>query len=142
MGIGPNLLSLAFKLFGHLLPQSWIKSLWQFASEYNIHIPAQEEHLELRREGDSFLTEKFAHSDIGTPALRSINKCRLYLEVTTLSDILDGSGKRYCNHIMNGHNDNERSSYHRWPQQQNSGLNDWRIWQRSIKIFPAMHKGM
>ena len=70
VGIGRNLFSLDFKLFGHLLPQSWIKSLWQFASEYNIHIPAQEEHLELRREGDSLLTEMFAHSDTGTPALR------------------------------------------------------------------------
>ena len=142
VGIGQNIFSLDFGLYGHLLPQSWIKTLWQFASEYKITLPSSEKNLQLHRRGDIYLMEEYAHKGLRISELRAINKCRLFLQVTTLSDIIDGSGHRLCNLAKNGHKNNDRPSYHQWPIQSNPGPADWRIWRKAMRqSFPRDDHG-
>ena len=65
-----NLFDLDFSLYGHLLPPSWVKSLWQFAWEYSITLPIHHTLPNLQRDGDSFLTEQFATSGFKKEQLR------------------------------------------------------------------------
>ena len=38
IGIGRNLFTLNYSLFGHLLTECWIKNIWKYASENEIRI--------------------------------------------------------------------------------------------------------
>ena len=54
IGIGRNLFDLDYDTFGEILPDKWIKSLWQSNHEYQISIPSVSLLLDLHRENDVF----------------------------------------------------------------------------------------
>ena len=60
IGIGNcSLFDINYDHFGHLLPRTWIRSLWQFVHEYQIKLPSYEHILTERRDNDKFLMEEF-----------------------------------------------------------------------------------
>ena len=60
IGIGNcSLFNIDYDLFGHLLPRTWIRSLWQFVHEYRIKLPSYEDIITARRDNDKFLMEEF-----------------------------------------------------------------------------------
>ena len=74
LGIGnKNLFDVDFNFFGHLLPRTWIKSLWQFAHKYQITMPTYEYNLASRRENDKFLMEEFQWAGFGPKQLLKLN---------------------------------------------------------------------
>jgi hypothetical protein len=50
--------------------------------------------IELQREGDQFLMEVFYEAGYQGYSLRRLNLCQLYLQVTTVSDVVNGAGTR------------------------------------------------
>ena len=64
--------------------------------------------------------------------LASINRCRIYLQVITLSDISTGDGLRIDKSTYTGvKNTNIRTEY-LWPVQGKPGKTDWVEWRRAI----------
>ena len=49
-------------------------------------------HLQLWREGDQFLVSAFSAAGFKKQQLARLNRCRVYLQVTTLADLTNGSG--------------------------------------------------
>ena len=73
--------------------------------------------------------------------LAKINRCRLYLRVTTLSDITSGDGKTICKQYWDGYRDDERILLHDWPEQGDPGDKDWTLWRRALKTaFPQQQR--
>ena len=141
IGIDQNLFSLDYEKYKHLLPKSFIKTAWEFASLYNIQLSTNIPSLSQHREGDQFLMQAFG--DIQDPIpftsseLETLNSCRLYLNVTTLSDIVDGSGTRICKRATDGIRDTDLPSNHQWPNQASPGPTQWTLWRKAItRCFP------
>ena len=58
-----NILDLDYSHFGHLLPKSFLRTLWGFVHKHNISVPRLHPELEHQREKDSLLMHKFSLED-------------------------------------------------------------------------------
>ena len=66
--------------------------------------------------------------------IRNINKCRIYLQVLTLADIYDSSGRSICTNIRDGQKSKDRSSRYKWPFQVRPLTSEWRSWRKALGI--------
>jgi hypothetical protein len=74
---------------------SWVRDTWKFMSQFGIHLEDNTSFITPLRHSDCTLMEKFKQNpDIKGWQIRIINKCRLYLQVFLLSDIVTGDGKK------------------------------------------------
>jgi hypothetical protein len=123
-----------FKSFGHLATTSWIKSLWQFLSDTAISLHGQGPTLPLRRDNDLYLIQSFYDAGFRGASLQALNRCRLYLQATTLSDIATGSGCSIMHWAWVGQQSRitHISSSYEWPVQHRPDARDWRIWQTAL----------
>ena len=95
IGCNINLLQEDMSLYKHLvLTESWIATTWGFLSEYNINIELDIEKIPLSRRGDKVIMEEMLNAKIDETTLKKANRCRIYLNVFTLSDITTGDGRR------------------------------------------------
>ena len=93
-GIGNSILSRNYHIFGILACKSWLKHTWEFAARNNIKVIDTCPEIPLLRLKDRYLMELFVtNGNYWGNTLQQLNKCRLYLRVATLADILDGSGR-------------------------------------------------
>ena len=102
IGIGRNIFSLDYDLYGDLLPHTWVKNVWAFASKHDITLPSPSSLLDLHRQGDVFLMEEFANAGFTMTDLKKLNRCRIYLRVVRLSDIVTNNGKYIKDAYLNG----------------------------------------
>jgi hypothetical protein len=137
IGVGRSLFSLDYKLYSHLLTDTWIKDTWKFAREHNIDlIDKVTSNLTLHRQNDLFLMEVIVHHGFSKSELQKINRCRLYLQVTSLSDISCGYGTKYSN-AYNCTYDHTIPHHHLWPKQTKPNGNAISVWRRALRIcFP------
>eukprot|EP00957_Ditylum_brightwellii_P113228 8635093-Ditylum_brightwellii.AAC.1 len=68
-------------------------STWQFLEENNLLLKETTQNLMPSRENDQFLVEEFACNNIRGAKPEMLNHCRLFLNVTSLSDICSGDGR-------------------------------------------------
>ena len=61
-----------------------------------------------------------------------VNRCRLFLQVLTLSDISNRDGANVSTCYYYGRRDDHRVSTYSWPEQHNPSKVEWKIWQRCI----------
>lgn len=139
LGLGTkSLFDIDYDKYSHLLPNSWIKSLWEFTSLHNIQIPALEYSLLPKRENDIFLMKAFADAGFNKAELLKLNRCRHFLQVDTLADIVDGSGDQLSQRYYLGHKDPYHISTHDWPEQNKPDKKHWKLWRRALNMsFPA-----
>jgi hypothetical protein len=140
IGVGRNLFSLDFPKYEHILTDCWVKETWRYAHENNIEIKdTATKNLQLHRENDVFLMEIIAHHGYTKTTLQKINRCRLYLQVTTLSDIVCGYGTQFTkaynciyNHTIPHH--------YKWPNQPRPGQAAIKAWKKALKeCFPKIN---
>lgn len=137
VGSGSHLFHLSYKEYSPLLTDCWMKSTWQFIDRYNIDFFGPYSKPALQRIHDEFLMERLIthFRTYFTPKeIRTINKCRIYLQVLTLADIYDSGGRNVCKHIREGHRLKERRSKYKWPYQVKPLKAEWRNWRKAIDI--------
>ena len=76
--------------------------------------------------------EKISALPITKDQLRRVNRCRIYLQVLTLSDIVDAHGETIIPQYLNGERFLDRSSIYRWPRQGRPTVKDWSLWEHTI----------
>ena len=103
VGIVRNMFSVDYDLYSNLLPRSWIKNIWNFAHEYRTSLPTSPTQLDLHREGDLFLMEQFTRSGFTPIQLKKLNRCQLYFQIPTLSNISNGHGTYFGKRYYDGH---------------------------------------
>ena len=125
-------LNVRFHPFQVATEKSWMQSLWRFVSETNItfdyHWPSRN-----KRVGDGYLTDLFLSWGYTGSKMKSLQKCRIYLQATTVADIADVSGTEIYQAIRNHQRRLDIPSTEGWPHQPRPPGSDWRIWDTAIK---------
>ena len=133
VGIGRNLFELTFHEFGFLLSPSWIKYLWKFTDHYNISIIDRVTFFPLQaRAGDVFLMEAFSAQGYSNNQMLILNRCRLYLQVLQLSDIMTGFGNGFTEAIR-GQRDKQRNISYKWPFQAIPSTRMFKFWKKALR---------
>ena len=136
LGMRDNIFNLDYKRLHQLAPSSLIKHIWQFCNKNNIHIEeTTTTNMIPRRENDKFIMEVIAAGNnlFTNNELAHINRCRLYLQASTLSDITNGNGMQLRRGSLKGHIKPHNQSYYNWPRQARPGATSWRLWRKALK---------
>jgi len=88
--------------YGHLIPSSWIKSLWKFLHDQNLTIRGWRTNLVPQRENDLSIMEEFVNKGVCKESLTILNKCRRFIDAIHLSDICTGDGLRISELAIKG----------------------------------------
>ena len=134
IGTGNDIFSLNYEKYDALATDSWIKDVWRYAYENKIRIfDDTTANITLQRESDSFIMSSIVQLGFNKTDLQHINKCRMHLQVSTVSDIACGYGTHILRNILEcNRNDSTRSEYS-WPRQPKPGNTSITIWRRAIK---------
>ena len=88
IGSEHNIFQLPFATYSSFLTDCWIKDVWRYAREQNIHIDDQVTYsLSGNSSDDPFIMDLCVILGFKGNSLLKINRCRLYLQVNTLQDI-------------------------------------------------------
>jgi len=91
-GGGAFCLNQPFNLFTWV-ETGWLQSLWEFVSETYLTINYSLQWIPLSpRENDQFIMDMFRERQLHGKIMEILNRCRLYLQVITLSDIVTDDG--------------------------------------------------
>ena len=86
------------------------------------------------RHGDQMLTTYLAATGRKSPQfLESINRCRLYLQVSTLADLVTVDGRSVRQRIWQGQQNFSRGHRHDWPMQGQPGQDNWSDWREMLR---------
>ena len=121
--------------------QSWIAETKDFCWDYDIFFAEKGDHLKKKCVNDELIMDIFLkRGNYSVATLRALNRCRFYLQVSTLSDITSGDGKFILNHIWTGYCRYTTDSFD-WPNQGNPPSSEWTLWAREIKRHFAPERG-
>lgn len=133
LGLPGNLFSIPYSETHFLVTSSWLKHLWQFISENHILMQDHTPPLPTSTNNDKFIMDICLHNNIPRRDLIRINKCRKYLKVLTIGDIITGDGKSIISTIKYGQRSSAFTSKLQWPNQQDPGHKALSVWRRTIK---------
>ena len=76
--------------------------------------------------------EAFVSHGCNKLSIQRLNHYRLYLQVISLSDIVDASGRRILQHCLDGRSSQDQVSTHKWSTQPRPYQRDWKLWSKTI----------
>ena len=94
LGLNGPLFSHKAKDWQVIATLSWIKNTWQFGDSNNITMVDDIQDFRLRRLHDKTIMDTFFAAGFRKGDLQAINRCRLYLKVITIADVVTGCGKK------------------------------------------------
>ena len=122
----------------------WLTNTWDFLSSINgVILYTTDQTLKPQCLQDKFLMEEFRQlHGIGSAELKRLNQCRLYLQVTLLSEIASADGKTITANYVGGTKSAHRRSTHTWPRQPRPPLKAWQNWKKRLnQVFSTTAKG-
>ena len=128
IGYGHDLFCAPFVILGKLMPHTWMVHLWEFLDRYGLRVRHDIE-LPLLRQNDSFLIRRALEAKFSFDKLDAFNRCRLYLQVLTVSEAVTADGQFLTDKAWNGIRDTIMTSPYTWPMQPKPPPKDWRVWQ-------------
>jgi len=82
------------------IPDAWLSCLRATMRSLNIQIKYASWTLPPSRHGDRYLMDDFVNHNLPKHQLERLNACRMHLQVTTLSEIMDNTGCTLLPHIL------------------------------------------
>ena len=142
IGIGRSIFSLNYEDYHFLLTDCWIKHLWKFTYYNDIRIRDHHSELpSLQRENNLYLMEIFVNEGYSKIKLKNINRCRQYLQVIMLSDVMNGYGDGFTTTYM-CHKDDFRVSQFKWPRQPRPNTSSIKDWKSALQNSFGMRNGI
>jgi len=133
VGVRDIILNYDFNKFQSITPSSWLKSIWQFLSSQEYTIKGWPHQLQNPRDNDQCLMETIVNSnELSHTELDRINQCRIYLQVWSLSDIVDGNGTRITDKAFAGYRDSSRTSTLTWNDRKRPHYVCWLEWRKYL----------
>ena len=86
----------------------------------------------LQRENDVCIMDSITQKITSKITLQRINACRLFLQITLLSEITSANGKFIKLNILKGQR-NSNASTKIWPRQKTPDEATWKLWRALIK---------
>ena len=139
IGSETHFFQLDYKDYSPLLTECWIKDIWKFAHEQNIHIIERRTmKVEKRSSDDVMIMDACVELGYSKADLQKINRCRLFLQVMTLQDVrVLGSA---------GWNDTyklQRPEYFKskltWPKQSRPSRSISRLWRQALRRIKELY---
>ncbi len=117
-----------------ILTKSWIQSTWQFMSNNGIKLKDGTAIIAVDREGDIPLMDLvLATNKLTNLEKHTFNRCRMYLQVFTISDICTADGKRITNKTWHGRRQTDNVRRLQWPTWERPTLQSWTTWRKVLK---------
>jgi len=133
IGKSANFLSLPYNNNQYFNCRTWLCSVWQFMDSIDAKIDITQAWLPpCPRKGDCNLMDYFTSQGHSTKVLMRINRCRVYLRVLLLSDMVSAIGRRLIPTILTGKRLVDRRSMLQWPDQGNPSKVDWEMWATAL----------
>jgi len=82
------------------IPNHWLTSLCQSLHQLSTKLCYQSWTISPLRQGDHFLMDDFNNQDFPWHKLEKLNACQMYLQVTTLSEIMDHMGTEILQQVL------------------------------------------
>ena len=94
LGTGKQIFDKDYEVIQTYAASSWITHLCYFIHEQDIRVRYKTTNLEKNREMVQFIMQSVIENDKRKHDMKHLKRCRLYLNVTTLSNILEGDGDK------------------------------------------------
>ena len=112
--------------------QSWIIETLHFCRKHEITLDIAFLELTAQCENDKFIMEELSRAGFSKQDMTRLNRCRIYHQVVTLSDISEGNGISLRSDM--GDNSIATQSFrYQWPRQGVPTRQDLIFWQQSLK---------
>jgi hypothetical protein len=141
VGTCTSVLQLPFSTYGAWLESYWLVSFWRFLQRASLSINLTPQWLPTHTQrGDIALIDHFVTQSYKAHQLIQLNRCRLYLQVITLTDIVSADGACNIPDIFIGLPLLDRRSTLKWPSQQLPSDKDWAVWSSGLKTLQPRNK--
>jgi hypothetical protein len=114
------------------VPNLWIQQTLQFCQQYDISFEERGTSLRPKRINDVSIMTSLKDIGFTRSTLKAVNRCRLYLRVCTLADIVDGNGRQLHPEVFSKTPFGRRDNYV-WPTQGHPTRQDWVTWETTIR---------
>ena len=112
----------------------WLNHFTQLPRKHNIHIKLKEfEHPIPQRENDVYIMDTITKNIASKITLQRLNTCRLFLQISLLSEITSANGKFIKHNILKGKR-NSIASTKIWPRQKSPDKATWTMWRYILKM--------
>lgn len=141
IGTGTDLFSNNYSSSGFLSTYSWIQHTWQFLWSHNISINELTPNIPLKRLNDCYImTAMIKSRQLTQQQLTKANRCRLFLQVFCLSDIVSAGGTHILQNFYDGRQHPQRfSTFNIYPATGIPSSSDWRAWQTALRLTFDLH---
>jgi len=121
------------------IPNAWLSHLRNNMRTLNIQIQYASWTIPPSRHRDRYIMDDLADQNLPKYQLERLNACRMYLQVTTLLEIMDHTGSVLLPHILSSPAcptpqglEDISSSTLQWPQTHLPSPACWRLWTKTI----------
>lgn len=115
----------------------WIMSIRDFLCTYNLHLNLTSNIAlpQLQCINDSFVMDLlWVNGECSAQELQRLNACRMFLQITRISDIAHPDGKTIRKDVLAGTTPTVFLSPSRWPRQGRPPKAWWNLWRRKLKL--------
>jgi hypothetical protein len=127
---------LQYSKYGKWIEHSWLTSLWQFVSRVRFTLKIKRAwYPHLPRSNDVMLMDYFLSLNYKPQQLESLNRCRIFLQVLSLSDIVSADGRLLIVPTLSGNKLTDRRSTLKWPDQQKPPPTEWSLWTSALNTL-------
>lgn len=110
---------LKYPTYTKWIESSWLTSIWQWVTRAKFLLIIKRSWTpSIQRIQDIMLMDYFVSSQYEPNELQALNRCRLYLQVLSLTDIVSADGKHIIQFPLNGTRLVDQRSELEWPVQQ------------------------
>ncbi len=137
LGLSFTPLQESYSRYSFIVTHSWMKTLWEKVSKFDIKIVMTAVSQKFPREGNQFIMQVLAQKGYDSDALLWLNRVRISLQLLFMSDILTASGNIINTEILSRRLPEVSNSDMRWPQEQPTN-SDMQLWKNTIlSICPS-----
>ena len=122
--------TLQYDKWSHILTKCWTKNIWKFTDLYSIELKGNYSRPLPLRERDIGIMDvliDYNDEELSKDTLQTINRCRLYLQIVTLADLLDVDGVNIDPNINSVEIKTYREISWEWPEQVKPLKTEWTL---------------
>jgi len=137
LGLSHQPFSLSYSLYGHLVTDCWLKTIWEKTDKFNIKLTVGNISFPFPKRNDKWLLAELLRVGYSGDELGRLNRVRLHMQVTFLSDVLCAKGKSLDRKYLSRRGDGEQWSTLPFPAEK-PPEKDMKLWREALfKIAPG-----
>jgi hypothetical protein len=141
VGSATSVFTLLPTTYERWIDNCWLVSFWTFLHRLQLDIRIAKHWCpQLTRRDDKVLMDYLIELGYTASTLGALNRCRLYLQIITLSDIVSADGSSIMDEVLHGIPLSDRSSNLTWLCQQRPPTKDWVLWSSALRTLQPRNR--